>query len=329
LPKTFEPVRIGVVGLGRFGRLHSLTVAGLTEAELVAVVARRQSSIDVLRRDLPDVSGWTDLSRAVAESRAEAWIVACSTPAHVPITEALLEAGKTVLLEKPIANTLPEAESLAPLVRPDSANLMIGHIVLFNSEFRQLKDEVKRRGGLCYIDCVRHRPASIVHDFPGENPLQATMVHDLYAAQVLVDRADPVRCSAQFHRTATGRVDVALAQLQWADGMLGSFAASYITPAGMAPRGFDRMEVFGRDWAIRISPNPRPVELWDDRAAAWPMALEIRADPSGPTGMMAEELRCFCRVVRGLQAVPIGASYTDAIQVQRWMDRLVVAAESV
>jgi len=55
--------------------------------------------------------------------------------------------------------------------------------------------------------------------------------------------------------------------------------------------------------------------------------LEIRTDPDGATGMLAEELRCFCRVSRGEQAVPAGATYSDAIQVQQWMDRLAVAAE--
>jgi len=64
------------------------------------------------------------------------------------------------------------------------------------------------------------------------------------------------------------------------------------------------------------------MEVWDDKAL-WPMALEIRADLSGPTGMMAEELRCFCRVVRGVEPVPVGASFFDALQVQRWMDRLM------
>lgn len=38
--------------------------------------------------------------------------------------------------------------------------------------------------------------------------------------------------------------------------------------------------------------------------------------------MMAEELRCFCRVVRNMEAVPTGATYTDAMQVQRWMENL-------
>lgn len=323
---NFEPVKIGVIGLGRFGRLHALTLAGLTEANLVALVARRQASLDALSRELPGVPGWTSLERAIRESSAAVWVVACTTSAHVPVARMLLEAGKAVLLEKPIADNLDEALSLAPLVRPDSSNFMIGHIVLFNSEYQQLRAEAKQRGKLSYIDCVRHRPASIVKDFPGENPLHAVMVHDLYATQVLVDRAEPARFSAQFHRASGGQVDLALAQLAWADGPVASFAASYLTPAGMPPRGFDRMEVFGEGWSARISPNPRPIEVWSE-CASWPLGLEIRADSTGATGMMAEELRCFCRVVRGLQDVPVGATYADAIQVQKWMDRLEACAQ--
>ncbi len=323
---SVEPVKTGVVGLGRFGRLHALTLAGLAEAELVAVVARRQESLDRIHAELPEVSGYLDLSQAIEKSEAEAWVVACSTEDHVPVTRALLRAGKSVLLEKPIANRLPEAETLAPLINHDSSNLMLGHIVLFNSEFKQLREEVSRRGRLTLIDCVRHRPATIVTDFPGENPLVAAMIHDLYSAQVLMDCEEPNQFTCQFHRTKEGHVDVALAQLQWPNGTLASFKASYLTPRGMAPRGFDRMEVFGEGWAARILPNPRPVEVWDEKAH-WPMALEIRTDSGVPSGMMAEELRCFCRVVRGQNPVPAGATYCDALQVQRWMNRLESAGD--
>ncbi|MDA1013444.1 MAG: Gfo/Idh/MocA family oxidoreductase [Planctomycetota bacterium] len=316
------PVRTAVVGLGRFGRLHSLTLAGLAEAELVGVVARRDESLRAVADELPGVPGWTNLESAIAECDAEAWIVACTTAGHVAVTRRLLEAGKTVLLEKPISESLHEARSLEPLVNADSSNLMIGHIVLFNSEYRALYDEVQRRGPISYIDCVRHRPASIVTDFPGENPLHAAMVHDLYVVQSLVDRVEPTHFSAQFHRTAKGAIDLALAQLQWEDGPVASFAASYLTPPGMPPRGVDRTEIFGDGWSARMTPNPRPIEVWS-QSAEWPMALEIRTDASGPSGMMAEEQRCFCRVVRGQQAVPIGARYHDAVQVQSWMDQLV------
>lgn len=325
-PKSFEPVRIGVIGLGRFGRLHALTLSRLAEATLVGLVARRQASLDALSAELPGVPGWTNLEEAIHKSRAEAWVVACSTASHVPVTRVLLDAGKRVLLEKPIADDLREAMSLQSLVRPDSSNLMLGHIVLFNSEYQQLRDEVSRRGPIAYIDCVRHRPASIVKQFAGENPLFATMVHDLYAAQVLIDRAEPEQFSAQYHRTRDGEVDLALAQLKWAQGTVASFAASYLTPAGMPPRGFDRTEVFGNGWTVRINPNPRPIEVWGTQAE-WPMPLEIRAGPSGATGMMAEELRCFCHVVRGAEAVPVGATYADALQVQQWMDKLAACAK--
>ena len=321
---SFVPVKVGVIGLGRFGRLHSLTLAGLAESELVALVARRQESLDKMSQELPGVRGWTNLTQAIQQSDAEAWVVACSTASHVIVAKELLESGKAVLLEKPIADNMDDAQSLAPLVQPDSSNLMIGHIVLFNSEYQQLREVAVQQGPISYINCVRHRPADIVKDFPDENPLHAAMVHDLYATQVLLDRAEPDQFSSQFHRTASGAIDLALAQLKWNSGPVASFAASYLTPSGMPPRGFDRTEVFGEGWSARISPNPRPIEVWDSHAS-WPLALEVRANP--PSGMMAEELRCFCRVVRGLQAVPIGASYTDAIQVQRWMEKLKTCAE--
>ncbi len=323
--RAFRRVRVGVIGLGRFGRLHSLTANSLAEMELVAVVARRQASIDTLRQELPQVPGWTNLECALKESTAEAWIVACSTAEHVPVTEALLRAGKTVLLEKPVADTWDEAQRLASVVRDDSSNLMLGHILLFNSEFRELRSEAARRGGLSFIDCARHRPASIIHDFPGENPLFATMVHDLYCLQVLMNGAEPTSFRAQYHRNAGGAIDVALAQLQWSSGTLARCVASYTTPTGMPPRGFDRMEVFGTGWSARISPNPRPFEIWDERAR-WPMALEIRTDHTSPTGMMAEEQRTFSRIVRGVEPVPFGATYHDAMQVQRWLDQLDASA---
>ena len=89
---AFKPVRIGVVGLGNFGRLHALTLAGLAEAELVALVARRQASVDALSAELyaasgRHVPGWTNLEQAIREAAPvaapeaapEAWVIASST----------------------------------------------------------------------------------------------------------------------------------------------------------------------------------------------------------------------------------------------------------
>ncbi len=319
-------VKVGVVGLGAFGRLHALTLASLTEAELVALVARRQASIEELQRQLPGVPGWTDLDKAIRESDAQAWVVAASTAAHVPLTAQLLKADKTVLLEKPVAQSVAQAARLSSLVCQDSSNLMIGHILLFNSEFRMLTKEVARRGQPIFINSVRHRPVSTLEGYPGETPFCLLMVHDLYMVQVLTGGVEPDNFAAHVHRNEHGAVDLAVAELSWSQDCAASLVASFLTPEGMAADGFDRLEVFGKAWAARMDPNPRPLAFWDSRAR-WPLALEIVADPVASSGMLAEELRAFCRVVRGVQAVPRGARYADALQVHRWLQTLESAAE--
>lgn len=316
-----RPVRVGVVGMGDFGRLHARTLAGLAEAELVAVVARRQASLEAAESELPGVRGWVDLERALADSGAEAWVVASSTSTHVPLTRQILNAGLPALVEKPLAGSLAEALALAPLVREDSGNLMLGHILLFNTELRRLLVEVRSRPPLAYIDCARHRPVTTMERFPGESPFHLLMVHDLYVVVALADRREPRSFAASEHRSADGTCDLALGRLTWDDGLVASCTASFLTPEGMAEDGFDRMEVFGAGWAARVNANPRPLALWDDRARA-PLTLEISTDGGVASGMLAEELRCFCRVVRKTQAVPVGATYRDALQVQGWLDRL-------
>jgi len=322
-PKLWQPVRIGIVGAGAFGQLHVATVRHLAEAQLTAVVDRDHTKL----HDLPStVSCWTDLESALAADVADAWIVACTTAQHVPVTERLLQAGSTVLLEKPLALDLEEAERLAPLVRPGSANLMLGHVLLFNSEFRSLQKELTGRDQIRLISCYRMRAATQLPLYPGESPFHLTMVHDLYCVQTLMDRRDPVTMTAQQGRSQDGAVDLALAQLRWEDGALATFTSGLVTPPGLPEQGFDRMEVFGQGWAARLLPNPRPIQLWDDKARS-PLQTELLTDASGTAGMLAEEQRSFCRVVRGQQSVPIGARYEDGMQLMRWLDQLERLAE--
>jgi len=317
---------VGLVGLGQFGRLHALTLAGLAEVELVALVGRRAARLEALSAELPGVPGWLSLDAALAESGAEAWVVATSTASHVPIARAILSAGKSVLVEKPLASSLAEAEELASLLGPQPARLMLGHTVLFGTELRRLLHEVAVRPPLVHIACQRHRPMDTLRCYPGENPFHLTMVHDLYVVQALVGGREPVEFSAQVHRTPAGERDLALAQLRWEDGLLATFAASFLTPEGMPIDGYDRMELYGAGWAARLDPNPRPLTLWDDRARS-PLTLEIWAEGDAPVGMLAEELRCFSRVVRGQQAIPLGARFQDGLQVLRWLERLEQAAD--
>jgi predicted dehydrogenase len=314
---TENVLRVGLVGAGDFGRCHLQTLTSLGEAQPAAVVDSDPERL----ASISDVPTWTDLHAALREAEVDAWIVATPTATHISIATALLDAGFPVLLEKPLAPSLAEAGQLASHVTGDSSNLMLGHIVLFNSEFRALRKEVVTRSALRHVSCCRMRSTDHLERYPGESPLFLTMVHDLYCVQALVEGAEPVTISAQRRLTDTGATDLVLAQLAFPGGFLASLRAGFVTPPGMPDNGYDRMELFGDDWAARLSSNPRPIELWDSHARS-PMSIEILDDADGSVGMLAEELRCFCRVVRGQQTVPVGARYTDGMQLIRWMQAL-------
>jgi UDP-N-acetylglucosamine 3-dehydrogenase len=317
-------VRLGIVGVGGFGRLHARTLAGLAEAQLVAAVDRSEASLAQLRAEAPGVPTRTDLEGALRDSGAEAWIIATRTDSHVPLAVRLLEAGKAVLIEKPLAPDVATAERLAPLVTPDPHNVMLGHIALFATEFRQLVREIGRRGPLLHFHAARHRPTNHNAVYREETPLRLTMVHDLYMALVMTGAEEPSRFRARLRPRGDGGSNLALAQIEWPSGIWGSFSASFLTPAGMASDGYDRLEVFGREWAAHQRLNPQALEVWSDRAE-WPLGLDVYTDP--PSGWLAEELRCFCRVVRRAEPVPVGARYEDGLRVQRWLEALERSAK--
>ena len=320
-----DPIRIGVVGTGRFGSLHAQTLLSLAESELVALVDSSEKALTQLPEALSEIPKYQDLEQALKESRAEAWVVSTSTLEHVPVAKKILEAGDYVLLEKPVSDNLLDARDLLKVVSQCPEQLMLGHILLFNSEFRALQTECETRGSFDYATCYRMRPCKHSDDYPGETPFHLTMVHDLYCIQSLVEGKDPVRFEAQTHFNNRGNMDLALAQLGWADGTLATFSAGFLTPEALPGEGFDRMEVFGKGWMARMNPNPRPLDVWDEKYVP-PMTLEILNVSNTTTGMLAEELRCFCRVVRGLEPIPRGTRIEDGIQVMRWLDRLTEAS---
>ena len=327
MPSDDGPVRVGVVGCGAFGRLHARTLGRLAEARLVAVVDPDAGRLGELEGIDASVLRCGDVEEAIGRSGAEAWVVASSTATHAGVAERLLRGGDWVLVEKPLTATLAEAEALGRWVDGESRRLMAGHVVLFNSEFRQLLDEAAGRGPMRLIDAVRHRSSEHADWFADEDPLRLTMVHDLYLVQALVDGEEPAVMGARWVRGGDGRRRVVTAELTWAGGLTARLAASFMTPGGLGSDGFDRLEVLGDGWGARIAPNPRPMVCWDQRVS-YPMSLEIRQDAVSATGMLAEELRCFCRVVRGRQDVPRGARYADALQLMRWIDRLAASADA-
>ena len=138
-----EPIRIGVIGVGNMGQHHTRVLSLLKDVELVGV-----SDVNV-ERGLDTASkyrvkffeNYHDLLPHV-----DAVCVAVPTRLHYTVGMACLLAGRHVLIEKPIAASIAEAESLVNAAAESHCILQVGHIERFNPAFQELHKVLENRG---------------------------------------------------------------------------------------------------------------------------------------------------------------------------------------
>jgi len=320
-----EPIKIAVMGVGAFGALHARTLAALPEARLVALGNRTRLKAENLARELGVPNVFSRVEEMIERRIADALVIATNTETHVPYAKAALSAGMHVLIEKPVAGSLAEVQDLEAFCRQSNYVAMAGHICVFHSLVGPLIERVQREG-FRSAHFVRHRPAGLVKLFPEEHPITLTMVHDLYVAAQMAGGAEPESFDALDALNSDGKADHAWATLRWSDGRVATFHSHWILPDGAPGDGFDWLEVFGQSYYTRVDTNPQNW-TWTQDKITWPIALEISIPHGRPTGMLAEELRSFLAACHGVP-VPAGCRLQDAVQVQRWMEKLLKSAQS-
>ncbi len=230
-------LRIGVAGVGHFGRYHALKVAASKRATLVGV-----HDPDLERaKAIGWEAGGPDLDFDALLAAADALIIAAPAEAHHALAAAALRAGKHVLVEKPIAATLAEADDLAALAVARQLVLQVGHLERFSAAHAALSG---RLGAPLYIVAVRIGPfkprgtdVSVILDL---------MIHDLDLVLALV--AAPIESvDAVGAAVASPHEDIANARIRFATG-----AVATITASRIAQRTERRMRIFARDGTMAI-----------------------------------------------------------------------------
>ena len=122
-------VRVAVVGAGRMGKLHARILSEIDHAQLVCVVDNNPDAAKALARQR-SCEAITDPKDAV--EKVDAAIIAVPTLAHLEVAKPFVEAGKCVLIEKPLADDPAAAEKLIKLAEKTGANLQVGHTERFN-----------------------------------------------------------------------------------------------------------------------------------------------------------------------------------------------------
>jgi len=134
-------VRTAVVGLGYFGKFHARHYALNTRADLVAVCDADAGRADEIAAEYgaEPLSDYRDLV-----GRVDAVSIAVPTSMHFLVADDLLRAGLNVLVEKPITQTVEEADRLVALAEARGLVLQVGHIERFSAAFRAMEDKVDR-----------------------------------------------------------------------------------------------------------------------------------------------------------------------------------------
>ena len=132
-----DKVRIGIIGVGYLGTQHARILSYLEGAELkgVADIDLKKSMIIGNRHGVSYYQNFVDMLEEI-----DAAIVAAPTSEHYSITEKLLKEGKSVLVEKPMTDTVEQAEELVDLAKQNQLVLQVGHLERFNPAVEALQD---------------------------------------------------------------------------------------------------------------------------------------------------------------------------------------------
>lgn len=213
-------LRTAVIGVGYLGRFHAQKYAQLSNAELIGVVDSDFERATVVAEETGTQAyrNYEDLL-----GKVDAVSIVVPTVHHHQITRPFLEAGIHVLLEKPIASTVAEAEDLEGLANHKQLVLQIGHVQRFNVVFKEFRQSIQRPK---FVENIRIAP------FPKRGTdvdvILDLMIHDIDLVLAITGEL-PTKVECTGVSILTPLTDLAHARLVFPDGCVASMTASRVS----------------------------------------------------------------------------------------------------
>jgi predicted dehydrogenase len=283
---------VGVLGVGALGQHHARHLAGLAEVRLVGVHDMDRARATKIARELGTVA-FADMDQLLAQ--VEAVTVAVPTPAHAEVGLRALRRGVPVLMEKPLAATLVEADDLIDEARRRQVQLQVGHIERYNRAIRAAEAYLD---GPRYIESLRLAPfqprgtdVAVVIDL---------MIHDLDLVLHLTGSvATEVRASGL--PVLSPHLDIANARVEFANGAVALATASRVARERVRRlRLFQPNGYFSLDLATGSGEFMRVRAGWQPGTGRELADVVERIELAAPEAdALSLELQSFVHAVRG------------------------------
>lgn len=213
-------LRCAVIGVGYLGRFHAQKYLKIPQVQLIAVCDRDQATSETLAKEL-GVEACHDYRELFG--RVDAVSIAATTNQHFAIAQACIEQGIHVLIEKPITETVEQADALIALAEKHQVTLQVGHLERFNSARIAVEP---------YLDAPLFIESERVAPFNPRgtdvNVVLDLMIHDIDIIQTIV-RSPIKRIEAYGMPVLTSLIDVANARIVFANGCIANVTASRVS----------------------------------------------------------------------------------------------------
>ena len=220
MAETAEALRVGVFGTGALGRHHARILGTLAGVERIGIYDPRPEAAAAVAQD---TGARTFDSFEALAGGIDAAVVAAPTVAHAELAIALLEKGAHVLIEKPIASTLAEADSMIAAAAKAGRVLSVGHVEFHNPGVEAL---LGAGGAARFVEIERlgvFSPRSLDVDVIAD-----LMIHDLQILHEL-DGSELEEVRATGIAVLSERIDIVSARLSFVSGLVANVTASRIS----------------------------------------------------------------------------------------------------
>lgn len=305
-----DKIRVAVVGVGYLGRFHAQKYQALSNCTLTGVVDVDDATANSVANEL-SVPAHTSLEEILPN--VDALSVAVTTSAHYDVARRCLEAGKHVLVEKPLASTVAEAEELVRLAAQKNVTMQVGFLERFNPAFQICRDRIVQPQ---FIETIRI--SSFLERGADVDVVLDLMSHDLDL--VLNIAAAPVRdLHAVGKSLMTDSTDLANVRLLFDDGCVANMTVSRISH-----KVERKMRVFQQDSYLSIDfakPFARIYQKKNDgQGAPENIFSEEQHSPEKGDSLLAE-IMAFLEAV-GTGGAPV-VSGEDGLRAMRVAERVM------
>jgi predicted dehydrogenase len=290
---------VGVIGVGALGQHHARHLAGLREVRLVGIhdidpIRAQQVAAELGTLVFPEMDALL--------ARVEAVTVAVPTPVHAEVGLQALELGVPVLMEKPLAATLEEADRLIAAADRRSLQLQVGHIERYNRALRAAEP---------YLDGPRYLESQRLAPFQPRGTDVAVvldlMIHDLDLVLHLTGGSTATEVRASGISVLSPHLDLANARVEFANGAVAQATASRVARERIRRlRLFQPNGYFSLDLASGGGEFMRVRQGWQPGTGRELADVVERIALEAPhADALALELQSFVHAVRGEREVVV------------------------